>query len=196
MAQSRKKKILEEVHRKRRQRTIVTVVIVAILIIVIVAAILFIPRPPPNPVQLPPYLDHCVTGTLSYHSHPNLVITIDGQGVIIPVTFDASCPQPIHTHDSSGVLHIETDVNQNYTLGDWFLLWGHWAKDTTTTIFNSTQIFNNRVDATHHLSMTVNGVNDTSEYQNLQFPRNAGTSATCAVTGGACQPFNVVITYG
>lgn len=196
MAQTRKKKILEQVNRKRRQRTLATAIIVAILVVVIVVAIVLIPRPAPNPVQLPPYLDHCVTGALVYHSHPNLVITINGQGVLFPVTFDSSCPQPIHTHDSSGVLHIETDENQNYTVGDWFLLWGHWASDKTTTIFNSTQIFNDKVDATHHLSMTVNGVNDTAHYQKLQFPRNAGTSTTCAVPGGACQPFNVVITYG
>jgi hypothetical protein len=76
------------------------------------------------------------------------------------------------------------------------LLWGHWAKDKTQTIFNSTQIFNNKVDATHHITMTVNGVGDTVDYQNLVFPRNAGTSSTCAVAGGACQLFNVVITYG
>ena len=42
----------------------------------------------------------------------------------------------------------------------------------------------------------VNGVGDTVDYQSLVFPRNAGTSSTCAVAGGACQPFDVVITYG
>ena len=196
MAQSRKKRVLEEVHRKRRQRTLATVVIVAILVAVIVVAVFLIPRSGPNQVPLPPYLDHCVTGTMVYHSHPNLVVTINGQGAVIPVTFDQSCPQPIHTHDSSGVLHIETDQNQNYTVGDWFLLWGHFANDKTQAIFNSTQIFNNRVDNTHHITMTVNGVGDTVDYQNLVFPRNAGTSSTCAISGGGCVPFNVVITYG
>ena len=196
MAQSRKKKILEEVQRKRRQRTLATAIIVAILVAVIVVAVFLIPRPGPNQVPLPPCLDHCVTGSQTYHSHPNLVVTINGQGVVIPVTIDPACPQPIHTHDSNGVLHIETDQNQNYTVGDWFLLWGHFANDKTQAIFNSTQIFNNRVDATHHITMTVNGVGDTVDYQNLVFPRNAGTSTTCAVPGGACQPFDVVITYG
>ena len=195
LAQSRKQKVLQEVQRKRRQRTITTIAIVAILVAVIIVAIFLIPRPPPNVVQLPPYLDHCVTGSLVYHSHPDLSITISGQAIVIPVTFDSSCAQPIHTHDSSGVLHVETDQNQNYTLGDWFLLWGHFANSQSQTIYNRTQIFNNRVDATHHLTMTVNGVNDTTDYQNLQLPRNAGTSTTCAVAGG-CQPFNVVITYG
>jgi len=195
VAQSRKKKILEEVQRKRRQRTLATLVIVAILVTIIVVAIFLIPRPQPNQVQLPPYLDHCVTGSLAYHSHPNLAITINGQAVVIPVTFDASCPQPIHTHDSTGVLHIETDQKQNYTLGDWFLLWGHSANDKTLTIFNSTQIFNNKVDVTHQITMTVNGLR-VADYQYLQFPQNAGTGTQCAAVGGNCQPFNVVITYG
>jgi len=168
---------------------------VVILVTVIVVAILFIPRPPPNVVPLPDYLNHCVTGSLVYHSHPDLSITISGQTILLPVTFDASCAQPIHTHDSSGVLHMETDQNQNYTIGDWFLLWGHWADSQTQTIFNRTQIFNNKIDPTHHLTITVNGVNDTTHYQNLQLPRNAGTTADCAVSGG-CQPFNIVITYG
>ena len=196
MAQSRKQKILQEVERKRRQRTMTTIVIVGILVTVIVVAIVFIPRPPPNVVPLPAYLDHCVTGSLVYHSHPNLAISINGQAVVIPVTFDGSCAQPIHTHDSSGVLHVETDQNQNYTIGDWFLLWGHFANSQSQAIFNRTQIFNNKVDATHHITMTVNAVNDTTDYQNLQFPRNAGTTADCAVSGGGCQPFNVIITYG
>ncbi len=183
-------------HRKRRQRTLATVLTVAVLVAVIVVAVFLIPRSGPNQVPLPPYLDHCVTGTLYYHSHPNLVVTVNGQGILFPVTFEGSCPQPIHTHDSSGVLHIETDQNQNYTVGDWFLLWGHFANNRTQAIFNSTQIFNNKVDATHHITMTVNGIGDTVDYQNLVFPRNAGTSATCAISGGGCQPFNVVITYG
>jgi len=82
---------------------------VAILVAVIVVAIFLIPRQPPNVVPLPPYLDHCVTGSLVYHSHPDLAITINGQAILFPVTFDSSCAQPIHTHDSSGVLHVETD---------------------------------------------------------------------------------------
>jgi hypothetical protein len=196
LAQSRKQKVLEEVRRKRRQRTLATVVIAATLVAVIVIAVIFLPRPGPNQVALPSYLDHCVTGSLFYHSHPSLIVTINGQGVVIPITFDASCPQPIHTHTSDGVLHIETDQNQNYTLGDWFLLWGHFANDKSMAIFNSTQIFSNKVDTTHHITMTVNGNGDTVDYQKLVFPRNAGTSSTCAISGGGCVPFNVVITYG
>jgi hypothetical protein len=195
LAKSRKQKVLEEVRRRRHQRTILSMGIVVILVAIIVTTIFLIPRPQPNQVQLPAYLARCVYESLAYHSHPELSIMINRQAILIPVTIDASCPQPIHTHDSSAVLHVEADENRNYTLGDWFLLWGHWSSNRTITIFNSTQIFSNKVDASHHPTMTVNGASDTPDSQNLQFPRNAGTTADCEAPGG-CQPFNVAITYG
>ena len=183
----------------------------AVLIAIIVGVVLFYPRGPPNPVQLPAYLDHCVSGAIPnvYHSHPNLVITIGGVAQLLPLTFetgnDVGCARVMHTHDSTGVIHVETDQNVNYTLGDWFLIWGHWAGKTNTTIFNSTQIFTNKAGpgTGHNLNMTVNGSIDSNpsdfkggnpaDFQDLWFPRNAGTSSTCAATN--CIPFNIVITY-
>ncbi|MGH9975005.1 MAG: hypothetical protein ACRD8Z_04105 [Nitrososphaeraceae archaeon] len=31
---------------------------------------------------------------------------------------------PLHTHDDSGTIHIETSVNRNYTLGEFLKIWG------------------------------------------------------------------------
>jgi hypothetical protein len=211
MSQTRKQKVLEQVQRKRRERTIITFIIVAALIAIVVGAILFLPRTGPDPVQLPPYLDHCVTGNLVYHSHPNLAITIGGISQTLPVTFetqyDAGCSRPLHTHDSTGVIHVETDQDVNYTLGDWFLIWGHWAGSTTTAIFNSTQIFDNRAGNGHSLIMTVNNSPDTNssdfkggntaDFQNLWLPRNAGVGqdACSPVPISGCVTFNIAITY-
>jgi hypothetical protein len=204
MAQTRKQRVLEQVQRQRRQRTILTFTIVAVLIVIIVVAVVFFPRPPPSAVPLPDYLSHCVTGSLVYHSHPNLVVTISGSGQTIPVTFDASCAQPIHTHTSDGVLHVETDQNMNYTLGDWFLLWGHAVNNANIAILNSTQIFTNKVGSGHTLTMTVNGSPDLNpgdfkdhnpaNIQNLMFPRNSQSGAnTCSPS--PCITFNIVLTY-
>ncbi len=193
--QTRKQKILGNVKRKRRQRALTTFTIAIILIAVIVVAVIFL-RPPPNLVPLPDYLSHCVEGQV-YHSHPNLTISINGANFALPPspgTFDNGCQQPIHTHDSTGTLHVETDQNRDYTLGDWFLLWGHWANNPTTSIFNSTQIFDHKVDGTHHLNMTVNGNPDTS-FQNHVFPRKAASSTALCVFQ-PCVPDNIVITYG
>ena len=197
--QTRKQKILGDVKRKRRQRTLTTLAIVIVLIAVIVAAVLFYPRST-NLVPLPDYLSHCVYGSV-YHSHPTLTITIIGVNFPLPPTpgtVDNGCLQPIHTHDATGVLHIETDQNRDYTLGDWFLLWGHWANNPTTAIFNSTQIFDHKVDGTHHLNMTVNGNPDndpTTGFQHYIFLHNAADSSALCVSQ-PCVPDDIVITYG
>jgi hypothetical protein len=196
MSQTRKQKILGDVKKKRRQRTIASLTIAIALIAIIVLAVIFL-RGPPNNVTLPDYLSHCVNGSLFYHSHPNLTVTINGAGFPIPPnTFLGSCPQPIHTHAGEiGILHIETDQDRDYTVGDWFMLWGHSVNNATYTIFTSAQIFNFKTDSTHHITMTVNGSPDTT-FQNYKFLRNAGTASDCAVSGGACVQDNVVIVYG
>ncbi len=193
LAQSRKQKILADVKRKRRQRTIATLSVIGVLIAIIIAAV-FLIHVPPNAVPLPDYLSHCVTGAQVYHSHPSVTITINGQGSLLPTTFNSGCGQPIHTHDSTGVLHVETDQSRDYTLGDWFLLWGNYANSAQTAIFNSTQIFNFKTDATHNLTMTVNGQNSTA-FQNYVLLRNAQTGNN-PCTPAPCVADSIVITYG
>jgi hypothetical protein len=195
--QTRKQKILGDVKRKRRQRALTTFTIAIILVAIIVAAVVFL-RPPPNAVPLPDYLSHCVTGSLFYHSHPSVTVTVNGVGVPFPVTFDSGCNQPIHTHTIDGVLHVETDQNRDYTLGDWFLLWGHSENSATRAILNSSQIFGFKTDATHHLTMTVNGQNYTQTApQDYVFLRNAVTGANqCSPTPPSCVPDSIVLTYG
>ena len=196
--QTRKQKILGDVKRKRRQRALTTLSIVIVLIAVIVVAVAFFPRTS-NLVPLPDYLSHCVYGSV-YHSHPNLTIIINGVAFPFPPapgTFDSGCPQPIHTHDATGVLHIETDQNRDYTLGDWFLLWGHWANNPTTAIFNSTQIFDHKapVGGTHSLTMTVNG-NPAANFDKHVFPHNAApvpSGPLCVIQ--PCVSDNIIITY-
>ncbi len=192
--QTRKQRILQDVKRKRRQRAYATLAIAITLIGIVVGAVIFL-HVPPNKVPLPPYLSGCVSSEI-YHYHPSLTVTINGAGMQIPVTFNSGCHQPIHTHDSSGILHVESDQNRDYTLNDWFLLWGNFENNPTIAILNSTQIWQYRVDATHHLTMTVNGQNYTSTApQDYVFPKNAGTSsAPCSV--GNCQPDNIALTYG
>lgn len=200
---TRKQKILGDVKKKRQQRTIISIVIAVALIAIVVGAVIAL-RPPPNVVPLPDYLGHCVVGNLVYHSHPNVTITINGANVpLANNTYDQSCQQPLHTHDATGVIHVETDDNRNYTLNDWFLLWGHSANNLYYTYFNSSQIFSYKVTSGHHLTMTVDGLNDTS-FQNHIFPRNAspnggtgGVAGTlCAAPSGVtCVKDDIVITY-
>ena len=194
--QTRKQKILQDVKRKRRRRTITTFAIVIALIAVVVTAVALY-HGTPNAVPLPDYLGHCVIGSQVYHSHPSVTVTVNGVGVPIPITVDSSCVQPIHTHTTDGVLHIETDQNRDYTLGDWFLLWGHFENSATRAILNSTQIFSFKTDTTHHLNMKVNGQNYTqTPPQDYVFLRNAQTGSNTCNTAPSCVPDSIVLTYG
>lgn len=62
----------------------------------------------------------------NYHVHALLSIYRDGVRLALPSSIgrNNSCNYEIHTHDGSGVLHIETDVPKTFTLGQFFALWG------------------------------------------------------------------------
>lgn len=75
----------------------------------------------------------------------------------------------------------------DYTLKDLFLIWGQ--------VFNSTQILSFKTDATHSITLTVNGNPVPGAPENYQFPRNAATgSESCTLA--PCQPADIVIAYG
>lgn len=73
------------------------------------------------------------------HIHPQLNVTADGNPVIIPknVGIDVSLwndksldkygmqgMAPLHTHDASGTIHVESNANRTYTLGQFLDIWG------------------------------------------------------------------------
>ena len=113
----------------------------------------------------------CVTSnSLAEHIHPYLRISIDNQDVAIPadVGFSASCAEPVHTHDASGILHVETGTVENVTLGQFFQIWAKWATmgpeyqpllggKALPVVFNSTDIFGFRDNATMAVTLLVNG---------------------------------------
>lgn len=192
---------MEGVHKKRRQQRMTTLVVVVALIVIVVGVAIFYPRTT-NAVPLPGYLDRCLSGSLLYHSHPHLVITINGANFAIPsnIGIQSGCLRPIHTHNSEGIVHTETEPSHDtdFTLRDFFLIWGNSVNNPTFAIFNSTQIFNNRNDGVRSVNMTVtiNG-NPVSNppFQNYVIPRNAGTS-TEQCTPGPCAVVEITITYG
>lgn len=61
------------------------------------------------------------------HHHARLWIYVDGQQVTIPadIGLSSTAGSPLHTHDTSGVVHIEADdPNFQGTLGQFFDVWG------------------------------------------------------------------------
>lgn len=109
------------------------------------------PAPPPDIVLAPTYTDLSATVTFSrphwpawshsgtaivdgvgcaknedYHIHALLSVYQDGVRLALPDSIGrgSGCAYEMHTHDGSGVMHVETDVPKVFTLGQFFALWG------------------------------------------------------------------------
>lgn len=64
---------------------------------------------------------------IASHIHPTLTIFIDGDEETIPANLgiEGSCMREVHTHDTTGSIHIETaKLGSTYTLADFFTVWG------------------------------------------------------------------------
>ena len=167
------------------------------MIAVIVGGIYALSRSPGS--NLPPYLDICVSGAgRFYHAHPHLSIVVNGNPQPIPASVGRSpCLRPLHTHDTSGVIHVEPDdgSHPDYSLKDFFLIWGQ--INPSAQVFNSTYILGFKTDSTHSITMTVNAVPNTN-LENYVLPRNA-CSPSELPQGQSCPSntqFDIVITYG
>ncbi len=59
------------------------------------------------------------------HDHAHLTILIRGQIKTVPafVGITATSICWLHTHDTSGIIHIEAGDNRTLTLGDFFAVW-------------------------------------------------------------------------
>ena len=84
----------------------------------------------------------CVTGPLVYHWHARLSIVSASTPVTIPgnVGLGFNCAEPLHTHDESGQIHVETDVNRLYSIGDFFSIWGKSFGSPTQMQVNGTPV--------------------------------------------------------
>ena len=94
----------------------------------------------------------------AYHIHSHLAIFSSGTAVRVPAGIGIPGPQQVqngfvlggkclywlHTHDATGIIHIESPVTRVYTLGDFFDIWGQplsstqvgTAKGTVTVFVN------------------------------------------------------------
>jgi hypothetical protein len=61
------------------------------------------------------------------HIHQHLDLHVDGTKVPVPagIGIDPAVGfAPLHTHDASGVIHVESPTVRGYTLGEFFAVWG------------------------------------------------------------------------
>jgi hypothetical protein len=88
------------------------------------------------------------------HIHAHLDIIVNGTVYAIPSDvgrIPGQCIYWLHTHDDSGIVHIESPEIRNFTLGEFFDIWGK--------TFNNSQIFDNIVSEGDNstLNVYVNG---------------------------------------
>jgi hypothetical protein len=108
---------------------------------------------------------------VAYHIHVHLAIFVNGvqqplpRGIGIPgpqtvqggFVASGKCFYWLHTHDSSGVIHIESPTTRTYTLGQFFDIWGR--------KLSSDQAGN----AKGHLTVFVNGKRFTGDPRSITF---------------------------
>ena len=188
MAQTRKQKVLQEVKRKRQQRTVVSIIIVGVLITTIGVGVWALSRTAGGGTLPFP----CLAENTTLHVHPWLRVWIEtgpgksynvtiptAVGILSPqisngVASGGSCFEPLHTHDSTGIIHVESaHTTDTYTLGDFFNVWKNTPGDSTVPVpglgnlpvaFNSTDILGLKPDQTHTLSLLID--QGQSSYQN------------------------------
>ena len=164
-ASKSKPKSLRRRNRHPRLIALVAVVIVGLVGVYFVAAPAFAPAP-----------FACATGESWIHIHPYLQIRIEGNNVSIPtevgVIPTTGCVEPVHTHDNSGLLHIELSQadarDHNYTLGDFFAIWNYTAAKQSSTaptlngarlpvVFSSTDLLGYKTNSTYQVVLLVDG---------------------------------------
>lgn len=94
-----------------------------------------------------------------FHIHPDLKIIINGQNQVIPanVGIIGNCLHPIHTHDDTGKIHVESPVKRDFTLADFFAVWNK--------PFSKNQVLDYKADSQHIIKETIDG-KEVQDYEN------------------------------
>jgi hypothetical protein len=68
---------------------------------------------------------------ITYHVHAHLSILLNGEALAIPghigiveLTPTTECHYPLHTHDRTGMVHLHATAPTDFTLGQFFAIWG------------------------------------------------------------------------
>jgi hypothetical protein len=130
-----------EIHRHIRNVSYRNVILMLSLIIVIVIG--YIGHEELDAAQS----DNMNMNPIIMHIHPQLSLLVNSTSFSVPAQIGIdpslwinhsldkygmqSMPEmnmlamaPLHTHDNSGIIHVESSINRNYTLGEFLNVWG------------------------------------------------------------------------
>nr|BBH92581.1 hypothetical protein KTA_07800 [Thermogemmatispora argillosa] len=121
---------------------------------------------------------------VAVHYHAHLSLYINGQPVQIPANtgIASDCIYWLHTHDTTGVIHIEAPQNQRFTLGQFFDIW----KNEFPQLGNG---FPSQLDQSTGWTVYVNGQLYHGDFHTLQL--QAHQLITLAYNSPGIQPDTV-----
>jgi hypothetical protein len=117
----------------------------------------------------------------AYHIHAHLSIYINGSAVQVPqgigIAPDGSCLYWLHTHNTDGIIHIESPTQKTYTLGNFLDEWHQQFRDLG---------YPSELGLTDGWKIYVNGKPYSDTIQSI--PLNAHTLITLAYNSPNAQP--------
>ena len=101
-----------------------------------------------------------------FHIHAHLDILVDGKQFILPsqigIDPEGRCLYWLHTHDNSGIIHIESPTEREFTVGNFIEIW--------EMTLGNTELFNRNLNETNGIiSAYVNGVKvpSSTDFRNI-----------------------------
>lgn len=130
-----------EIHRRIRNLSYRNVILMLPLIVIIVIG--YIGHEELDAAQS----DNTNMNPIIMHIHPQLSLLVNGTSFSVPAQvgidpslwkdhsidkfgmqsmpeMNMSSMAPLHTHDNSGIIHVESSINRNYTLEEFLNIWG------------------------------------------------------------------------
>lgn len=100
-----------------------------------------------------------------FHIHTHIDIFVNGRHVYIPPQIGiipGKCIYWMHTHDGSGILHVESPIKRDFALGQFFDLW--------RSKLSNPQIFDNIFNGKYAPGVYINGskVPSTTSYRDIK----------------------------
>ncbi|MFY9869263.1 MAG: hypothetical protein WAK17_06060 [Candidatus Nitrosopolaris sp.] len=116
----------------------------------------------------------------AFHVHSHLDIIINAVYFLVPsqIGIPSNCFYWLHTHDESGKIHIEASMLRDFTLGQFFDIWGK--------KLSNDQIFNYVTNANNPLNVYINGtkVPDGTNYRDIKLNTERSAHNEIAIVYG------------
>jgi hypothetical protein len=206
-AQLRAAELRAQAQRSDRRRRVIAIVVGTVVAVgVVIAFVAFGLKPKPVPAEAAVLPGQAVTlpaptGTsvatavqsaglqvlgqemLQYHIHAHLQVVNDGAAITVPANIGIEPGvglSPLHTHDDSGVIHIESEKQADFTLGQVFKEWN--------VTLSSSCVSTLCADATHDLKVYVNGQPFTGDPTTIKLANHEDITVAYLTKGKAFTP--------